>query len=93
MNKILGSRGIGKSTQLLDYAFNNKIKNIICLNPTHQILLANNREYNLCFNFIPFSDEDKISELLASGEPFVVDELDHFLKYYFKNLKGYTNSI
>lgn len=93
MNKILGSRGIGKSSQLIQYASENNIEYIICINPKHHITLA----YELGIkgiNFINVNDIDELKRLIHQQIPFLIDDISYFLCATLGDcLKGYTESV
>ena len=91
MNKILGSRGIGKSTHLMEYAVNNNIHYILCEYPQHHLELANLKGYE-GLTFLKYNDPF-VEELKSKNVPFLIDDLDLFLLRKYPNLKGYTNSF
>lgn len=91
MNKILGSRGIGKSTHLMEYAINNNVHYILCEYPQHHLELANLKEYE-GLTFLRYNDPF-VEELKSKNVLFLIDDLDLFLLRKYPNLKGYTNSF
>lgn len=91
INKILGSRGIGKSTRLMEYAVNNNIHYILCGYPQHHLELANLKGYEGLI-FLRYNDSF-VEELKNKNVPFLIDDLDLFLLNNYPNLKGYTNNI
>ena len=91
MNKILGSRGIGKSTHLMEYAVNNNVHYILCEYPPHHLELANLKGYE-GLTFLRYNDSF-VEELKNKNVPFLIDDLDLFLLNKYPNLKGYTNSF
>lgn len=83
MKKILGSRGIGKSTQLMQYANDNGINYIICSNASHHIIAAYENSFkNL--KFVQYNDTDSIKYLVDHKIPFLVDDLDSLLKMFLE---------
>ena len=91
VNKILGSRGIGKSSQLMEYACTNNIHYILCTYPKHHLELASEKGYE-GLTFLRY-DDSFVEELKRKNIPFLIDDLDIFLLKKYPTLKGYTNSI
>lgn len=91
INKILGNRGSGKSTRLMEYAVNNNIHYILCGYPQHHLKLANSKGYE-GLTFLKYTDSF-VEELKSKNVPFLIDDLDLFLLNRYPNLKGYTNTI
>ena len=91
VNKILGSRGIGKTTQLMEYAVNNGIHYILCAYPKHHLELASVKGYE-GLTFLKYNDPF-VKELKFKNTPFLIDDLDLFFINVYPNLKGYTNTL
>ena len=88
MKKIIGTRGIGKSARLIEYAIKND-----CIVLTHYPAglreLARKMGVSDKIEVLPYSAY-QIEELEQSNTPYVVDCMDMFLKLLFRNMKGYT---
>lgn len=86
MNKLIGARGTGKSAELMLLAEQMGIKNIACSATSFE------SHINLAFTLgvkINFVSYDKINEL---NEPYLIDDIELFLNYKYKNCKGFTLS-
>lgn len=91
MNKIFGNRGIGKSTQLMQYAVDHNIHYIFCLNPSHHLILASEKGYD-GITFLRYNDPF-IDQLKEKNVPFLIDDLELFMLKKYPTLLGYTENI
>ena len=92
IKKFIGTRGVGKTSQLLEYAANNNIKYIICANPRHMMEKAHSLGF-LGLTFVGYSSAAELEKLFSSGEPYVIDEIETFIKVLFIDLQAYTFSL
>lgn len=92
MQRIIGSRGVGKSSQLILYAHEHNIPVIICSSPMHQIELAQSLGVSE-ITFIGYNEKERIKNVKNTDTKFLIDDLEKFTSYKYKNLIGYTISI
>ena len=92
IKKFVGTRGVGKTSQLLEYAENNNIKYVICANPRHMMEKAHSLGF-LGMTFIGHTAGAELEKLFESKEPYVIDEIETFIKRMFVDLQGYTFSL
>ena len=89
MYRIIDKRGTGKTSRLLLLAKeNNGI--VVCKRPEEMVEKAyayglTGIEYVAYGLFSP-------NEWISTEKPFFIDDLDAYLKYWNKNIKGYTIS-
>lgn len=96
MRRIIGTRGVGKTTQMIKDAINNETSNklifvVSCpdyvqgfvngINPDRQIEILSYKQ------FIDRKDS------LGQYVDIYIDEIDQLLKVLTKNIKGYTLSL
>ena len=92
IKKFIGTRGIGKTSQLLEYADDNSIEYVICANPRHMMEKAHSLGIQ-GLTFIAHTSAEELQKLFESGEPYVIDEIETFIRLMFTDLQGYTFSI
>jgi predicted dehydrogenase len=88
MKAIIGTRGIGKSARLLEFASRNDYI-FITGSPSAAKDLAKTMGILEKVDIVPYSFK-RIKELEESGTPYVVDGLELFMNRTFPNLQGYT---
>ena len=92
MYKIIGSRGIGKTTQLIDYAARNGYK-ILC-NNSFSYEHMKDRVISLGYDPGMVEPLSSYKSLTENNIKFVVDDLDVFLSNLTNgNLYGFTLTL
>lgn len=86
MEKIIGQRGSGKSTKLIQYAYDNNIDAVVCINPQHHLILA--KEIGIPYGAIKFITYEEFDRQSKSHNTYVIDDIEHYLT--LKNVRGYT---
>lgn len=92
IKKFIGTRGVGKTSQLLEYAVDNSIEYVICANPRHMMEKAHSLGFQ-GLTFISHTSATELEKLFESGEPYVIDEVETFIRLVFNDLQAYTFSI
>ena len=92
IKKFIGTRGIGKTSRLLDYAAENGIKYVICLNPKHMMEMAHSLGVT-GLTYINYSALEDIQNIINSKEKFVVDNIEDFLSLNCSLLQGFTCNL
>ena len=88
MTKITGQRGSGKSAKLIQYAYDNNIDTVVCINPQHHLIVAN--ELGIPYGAIKFITYGEFDRQAKRGNKYVLDDIDHYIA--MKNVIGYTSS-
>lgn len=86
MKKIMGQRGSGKSTKLIQYAYDNGIGTVVCKNPQHHLILA--KDIGIPYGAIQFITYGEFDRQAKSRNKYVIDDVEHYLS--IKNVYGYT---
>ena len=94
MFKIFGSRGCGKTYQLLNYATTDPNGIIVCSNP--DAMLYKIKQYNMkeikCISYEDFlRNKHKMREKEQAS--FYIDEIDALLQRVDPHIAGYTMSL
>ena len=86
MKRIVGQRGSGKSTRLINYAYENGIETVVCSNPQHHLILA--KEIGIPSGAIKFITYGEFDIQSKYHKKYVIDDVEHYLS--IKNVYGYT---
>jgi hypothetical protein len=85
MEKIIGSRSSGKTRALFEYAKKDGAT-VVCRNPAAMRVKA--ESYGIVgLDFVGYEDAH-----ILTATPIYIDDIDNYLTYTHKNIKGFTLS-